>query len=67
MVTTYRTRDGDMLDQICETFYGRASAFVEVLSANPGLAEYGPILPRGIDIVLPDLPTPVSEGTSLWS
>lgn len=67
MATIYKTRDGDVLDQICEQYYGRANAFIDVLNANPGLVEYGAILPRGIDIVLPELSTPVSEGTSLWS
>lgn len=67
MATIYKTREGDVLDQICEQYYGRASAFIEVLNANPGLVQYGAILPLGIDIVLPELSTPVSEGTSLWS
>ncbi len=34
----YRTRDGDLLDDICKRCYGRESAVTDVLEANPGLA-----------------------------
>jgi len=53
---TIRTIDGDMLDVICLHHYGHAHRYVEaVLSANPGLADQGPVLSAGIVIVLPDL------------
>jgi len=53
---TIRTIDGDMLDVICLNYYGHAHRYVEsVLSANPGLADQGPVLSAGIVIVLPDL------------
>ena len=55
----YLTRDGDMLDWICWRHYGRSDRTVEaVLAANPGLAERGPVLPAGIELTLPDIPTP---------
>ncbi|HHY0435730.1 TPA: tail protein X [Vibrio parahaemolyticus] len=67
MATTYRTRDGDKLDAICWRHYGRENATIEVLKANPGLADKGTILPSGIEITLPDLATPFAkESSSLW-
>ncbi|MFM2476350.1 tail protein X [Celerinatantimonas sp. MCCC 1A17872] len=66
MATIYRTRDGDVLDQICNDYYGRSSAIIDVYDANPGLVDYGAILPAGIEITLPDLAAPVAQGTSLW-
>ena len=72
MAATYETRDGDMLDLICFRHYaGRQSGAVEkVLDVNCpiGLADYPPILPRGLKIVLPDLPSTLSERplVKLW-
>lgn len=56
MSATYRTVDGDVLDAICYRHYGRESAVVAVLEANPGLADLGPVLEAGTRITLPDLP-----------
>ena len=54
--SVYRAMDGDMLDVICLSHYGHAHRYVEaVLSANPRLADQGPVLSAGIIIVLPDL------------
>lgn len=47
-----------MVDIICRRTYGDESGYVEaVLAANPGLAELGPILPKGTVVVLPDIET----------
>jgi len=65
----YRTRDGDMLDALCQQHYGRAAGAVEaVLTANPGLANIGAILPAGIVIELPALPAPARtrHTVKLW-
>lgn len=67
----YRTKDGDTVDGICWRYYGTqagtATAVALVLEANPGLADHGPVLPAGVSVLLPDLPTPVAEqGVSLW-
>jgi phage tail protein X len=60
--TTYRTAQGDMLDELCERLYGQQSGAVElVLAANPGLAELGPVLPVDTVIEFPDLPKPATE------
>jgi phage tail protein X len=62
MARTYTTKPGDMLDLICFRHYERrqAGAVEVVLEANRhiGLADYGPVLPRGLVITLPDLPAP---------
>lgn len=70
MATTYITKDGDRLDQICYQYYGRlkglsspqsarpvrALGTVEaVLAVNPGLASRDAVLPAGVAILLPDL------------
>lgn len=50
----YRTKDGDVLDQICAKHYGDAPYRVEdVLAANPGLAAHGPVMVSGLLITLP--------------
>ena len=64
----YRTKDGDMLDAICWKHYGRESAVIDVLEANPHLADQGAVLSAGILIELPDLAEPVAdtEVVRLW-
>ena len=72
--TTYTTRQGDMLDLIVHRHYGgdQPGMVEAVLEANrrQGLAEHGPMLPRGLVIVLPDQASAplVSEQTlvTLW-
>lgn len=68
MASTYRTRDGDMLDDICWRQYGLQSGAVElVLEANPGLADLGPVFSSGVLIELPDIAPPVQAGpVRLW-
>lgn len=59
MARTYTTREGDMLDLVCfRNYSGRQAGAVEaVLEANHrlNLSQYGPRLPRGLVITLPDL------------
>lgn len=53
----YETSHGDVLDQICHRHYGVIDSAIErVLEANPGLADRGAILPRGVRILLPAVP-----------
>lgn len=72
MPRTYVTKDGDMIDMICYREYaGKMSGAVEaVLDANYHirLSEYGGILPRGLRIVLPELPSALSTTplVKLW-
>ncbi len=66
-IMLYNTRAGDVLDWICWRHYGQRPRAVElVLEANPGLAEVGPLLPRGIKILLPSLPYEAKGEVSLW-
>lgn len=52
----YRTRANDMLDAICFEYYGESQGYTEaVREANPDLAQFGPVLPAGLSIELPDL------------
>ncbi len=51
------TTGGEAVDQIALSAYGASVGTTEVLlNANPGLAAYGPLLPAGVTIDLPDLP-----------
>ncbi|WP_406566441.1 tail protein X [Aestuariirhabdus haliotis] len=69
-MATYRTRDGDMLDAICLSYYGQADGYLEpVLTSNPGLADMGPVYPSGLLIELPNLSEQnrSQETIRLWS
>jgi len=63
---TYTTIAGDMVDEICYTYYGYTDGATElVLAANPGLAALGPILAQGVVITLPVIAAP-TPGNRLW-
>ncbi|WP_053982327.1 tail protein X [Marinagarivorans algicola] len=68
MARTYITLEGDVLDRICWHEYGDESRFVDVLEANPDLAQYHPVLPAGLRVVLPDFGPRVEavKAVSLW-
>jgi len=61
-------QQGDTLDALCFRYYGRTGGVVEaVLTANPGLAELGEVLPHGTTVILPDVDTASnSETVQLW-
>lgn len=65
---TYTTKTGDMLDKICWDYYGaRPGAYEQVMAANPGLSQRGPVLPAGLVLTLPELPAEENTTTvSLW-
>ncbi|QGM48089.1 phage tail protein [Methylocystis heyeri] len=61
-----------MVDAIASRFYSseHGGATEAILNANDGLASYGPLLPEGLKIIIPDLPPaqPAQLATvSLWS
>lgn len=59
----------DTVDAICWREYGRSTGVVErILEANPHLSEFGPFIPMGTKIQLPDIPTPQNKVQSiqLW-
>lgn len=69
MSVSISTLDGDFLDELVTQHYGVGAvseALSAVLAANPGLAARGPVLPAGVEIVLPDL-APADAGVlRLW-
>jgi len=67
MATTCRTSDGDLLDTLCQHYYGHLNGTVEaVLNANQGLADEPQPYRAGVLIVLPDLPVPTEVLVTLW-
>jgi phage tail protein X len=68
-MTTYTTRAGDTADYIAFKYYGASTpqAVEQLLAANPGLADRGPILPAGVSVNLPVIDTAAkAEGVRLW-
>ena len=63
----YRTREGDMLDQICLAYYGRVGVIAQVLEVNPALVEHGPVFQAGLIINLPKIEKATSSSeVQLW-
>jgi len=63
----YRTKPGEMLDSICHQYYnGRPGTTDAVLSANPGLAKLGAVIPANTIITLPVLAAPIDDSQVLW-
>ena len=68
MAIQYRTKEGDVLDEICYSYYGSSQAIHAVLEANPGLAENGTVFEAGVEIILPDYSAEEEEDEDvLWS
>lgn len=67
---TYRTREGDVVDDIVFRHYGLLNPAMlrQVFEANPGIADHGAILPANVEVVLPELPQPTgaTQGIALW-
>ncbi|HGM5581558.1 TPA: tail protein X [Pseudomonas putida] len=67
MAKTCKTSDGDLLDTLCQHYYGHLNRTVEaVLEANQGLADEDQPLRAGVMILLPDLPTATLSSVQLW-
>lgn len=67
MAQVYRTKAGDTVDAIAWKHYGREAAAGDILEANRRLADLGPGLPAGVEVILPDLPEPVEPAAiRLW-
>lgn len=69
MATTVRVFQNDTVDALCWRHYGRTAGITEaVLIANPGLADYGPTLPQGLTVTMPDAqaPAPQRQMVNLW-
>lgn len=60
---------GDTVDLVVWRALGVGSPAVEqVLAANPGLADLGPVLPEGTPVLIPPVPTgtPTLDLVQLW-
>lgn len=69
-MTIVYAHQGETLDQLCYRTIGRTAGVTEtVLAQNPGLAEFGPILPQGTPVELPDTVTEARriDIIQLWS
>ncbi|MDA9231175.1 tail protein X [Rickettsiales bacterium] len=69
MSIIYTTRDGDVLDQICQNYYGSKAKIVEqVLEANPHLSNLDAVFEAGVKITLPEVTIQKeSEIVKLWT
>ncbi|MGX5834796.1 tail protein X [Aeromonas piscicola] len=70
MMQTYLTSDGDTLDYIAWKYYQTLDGRVveQLLDANPGIADLGPVLPAGVLVNMPDIaPQQQEQGVRLWS
>ncbi|MEI7377230.1 tail protein X [Dickeya chrysanthemi] len=58
----------DVLDALCYRYYGRTQGIVEtVMQSNPGIADFGPLLPHGTVVILPDINVSDSqESINIW-
>jgi len=53
-----RALQGDTVDLLCWRHLGVTSGVVEqTLQLNHGLVSHGPVIPEGLTVILPDLPT----------
>ncbi|WP_413791966.1 MULTISPECIES: tail protein X [unclassified Pseudomonas] len=69
MSITIRAVQNDTVDALCWRHYGRTAGVTEaVLNTNPGLASYGPILPQGLAVQMPEVQTiaPQRQMVNLW-
>lgn len=68
MAAKYKTSEGDIIDYIAWKYYGKQSGVVEkILEENPGLADYGELLPAGVIIFLPEITLPETDNfVRLW-
>ncbi|MFP3515227.1 tail protein X [Pseudomonas sp. SIMBA_077] len=67
MATTCRTASGDVLDTLCQNYYGHLNGTVEaVLDANQGLADEAQPYRAGVVIHLPDVVGVSEEWVMLW-
>lgn len=67
MATEYVTKAGDTAESVAWSYYGTCAAGLAILQANRGLADYGPTLPAGITLTLPELvPQTETKAVRLW-
>lgn len=66
-----RALQGETLDALCQRVLGRTGSVTEAaLEANPGLADLGPVLPKGYPVHLPSTTSQAQtevELVQLWN
>ena len=62
-MTTYRTVQGDLWDQLALDLLGREDRMPLLVEANPDLAREHDVLPDGLELVVPDVPAPSQTPT----
>jgi phage tail protein X len=66
-INTYVTQEGDMVDLIAFERFVKHGSEAALFEANPGLADYGPILPGGLIVKIPVIETPQTiPSKKLW-
>lgn len=68
-MTEYLTSEGDTADFIAWKYYGTQDGSVveQLIAANPGMADRGPVLAAGVTVYLPDIESVgVTQGLKLW-
>ncbi|MDM5147661.1 tail protein X [Candidatus Persebacteraceae bacterium Df01] len=68
-MANYHTTADEHLDAIVAFYYGVEKANTAlriVLDANPRLAYFGVIIPKGVTIKLPAFPSTAVRGVALW-
>ncbi len=67
MAKTCRTSEGDVLDTLCQHYYGHLNGTVEaVLEANQGLADEAQPFRSGVLIRLPEVSVSGTASVQLW-
>lgn len=69
MAVIIRAQQNDTVDALCWRHHGRTAGVTEaVLEANPGLADYGPTLPQGLLVQMPEAQAaaPQRQMVNLW-
>lgn len=67
-MNSVEVKQNQTLDDVCYAYYGKTQAIVEqVLNANQGLCELGPIVPAGTTIVMPEITSQAKTKTiNVW-
>ncbi|QXH34684.1 tail protein X [Pseudomonas muyukensis] len=61
------TSEGDLLDTLCQHYYGHLGGTLEaLLAANQGLADEAQPFRAGVKILLPELSVAASSSLQLW-
>lgn len=57
MTVVVQTIQNDTVDMLCDRNLGQTAGVTEqVLDLNPQLAQFGVLLPQGLNVVLPEIP-----------